>query len=559
VSIHALKSRVKVLLRGIELFNNMKKIILLLVLVLFFSSFASAVMVPIGVPKKTLIEEARWNLGGGYSLVVMDVTIEEIDKVWIVFSKDNTELDSAILEEGEVYSYEDIFTTKVDVIFAGAVSNIVQLVDTSISSEVIGSEEAPLMVSIDSPKKVLGAGQKWNVGGDYVIFVKEIDTTTAPFQALIFFMMACNKFDEAVLTEGSVYSFGDASGEIFTTTLDSVFNGMENDFVQFKNSSITVVADEVDSSYISEEWTCAEWGSCVNGIQSRECTNSSVACAISTFLKPEVIQDCVSVCTENWSCSGWSSCMNGQQTRTCNDLSACGTVLGKPLITKNCSVCKENWSCGEWTECTDGVQTRQCSDSEACGTEIRKPETKQTCGAEKCEENWSCSEWSSCVNKEQTRTCEDSAKCNTFDQKPSLTKKCAEEKQKSFIERKEAKYEKNEKNVFTLRVEEVAVESLSELTESEGKVFVVTSKGNNEIKVLPSTALVKANFTGKADKINIEESYDGKAVYVVSGKKKGLFLLIFPVEAEIKVNIDVETGEIVSTEKPWWSFLVLGF
>lgn len=536
----------------------MKKIILLLALVLFFSCFASAVMVPIGAPKKTLTEEDRWNLGGGYSLAVMDITIEEVDKVWISFFKDSTLLDDEVLGEGDVYSYEDIFATKLDVVFAGAISNLAQFTDSSISSEVIGSEETPLMVSINTPKKVLGVGEKWNVGGYYVVFVKEIDTTTNPMQAWVIFMSGCSKLDDAVVALGGIYSFGDISGEIFTTTIDSIFNGMNNDFVQFKNSSITDSASVVHTSYISEEWICAEWGLCINGEQSRECTNSSPACATNSFIKPAVIQDCVGSCTENWSCSAWSACTGGKQTRTCTDSSGCGTALDKPSTEKDCSVCKEDWSCSEWAECINGVQTRECSDLSSCGTEIRKPETEQACGAEECEEKWFCSEWSSCINEKQTRTCEDSAKCKTFNQKPSLTKKCTEEKPKTFIERNEAKTEKNSNNTFTLKVEDVSVESLSELIEKSGKIFVVTSKGSNEIKVLPSTALIKANFTGKADKIHIEEAYDGKALYVVSGKKNGLFLLIFPVEAEIKVSIDVESGEIVSTEKPWWSFLAWG-
>jgi hypothetical protein len=276
-------------------------------------------------------------------------------------------------------------------------------------------------------------------------------------------------------------------------------------------------------SYISEEWTCVEWSSCINGKQSRECTNSSLVCKGMTFLKPAVTQNCTASCTEKWDCISWSVCSNGSQTRTCIDSNECGTVLDKPSLTQSCSEEKE------------------------------------------CKENWVCGEWSDCVNEEQKRTCNDLNKCRTFAEKPELAKKCViqdekrNEKAKSFIERKEVTTEKNKNNVFVLKTKEISVESLSELIEVSGKVFVVTSKGSNEIKVLPSTALIKANFTGKADKIHIEESFSGKAVYVVSGKKKGMFLLIFPVEAEIKVSVDVESGQIVSTEKPWWSFLVSGF
>lgn len=42
-------------------------------------------------------------------------------------------------------------------------------------------------------------------------------------------------------------------------------------------------------------------------------------------------------CTETWSCSGWSSCINGQQTRTCSDSNSCGTAINKPSITQSCN------------------------------------------------------------------------------------------------------------------------------------------------------------------------------------------------------------------------------
>ena len=44
-------------------------------------------------------------------------------------------------------------------------------------------------------------------------------------------------------------------------------------------------------------------------------------------------------CKEDWVCTAWSACVNGQQTRTCTDKSDCGTTKLKPETT---SACQEN-------------------------------------------------------------------------------------------------------------------------------------------------------------------------------------------------------------------------
>ncbi|MBI5871824.1 hypothetical protein HZB88_01945 [archaeon] len=41
-------------------------------------------------------------------------------------------------------------------------------------------------------------------------------------------------------------------------------------------------------------------------------------------------------CTESWSCSEWSACIDGTQTRTCTDAEDCGTAIDKPAETKLC-------------------------------------------------------------------------------------------------------------------------------------------------------------------------------------------------------------------------------
>jgi hypothetical protein len=43
-------------------------------------------------------------------------------------------------------------------------------------------------------------------------------------------------------------------------------------------------------------------------------------------------------CIENWVCEGWSQCIDGKQTRECTDLKACGTTRLKPMTRQDCTV-----------------------------------------------------------------------------------------------------------------------------------------------------------------------------------------------------------------------------
>jgi hypothetical protein len=73
-----------------------------------------------------------------------------------------------------------------------------------------------------------------------------------------------------------------------------------------------------------------------------------------------------STCTPVWTCSAWSACVNGVQTRTCTDTNNCGTTLGRPALSQTCviSECTStsncqvpevcyNSQCGLWQLCGD--------------------------------------------------------------------------------------------------------------------------------------------------------------------------------------------------------------
>jgi hypothetical protein len=75
-------------------------------------------------------------------------------------------------------------------------------------------------------------------------------------------------------------------------------------------------------------------------------------------------------CVEDWECTEWSECIEGKQTRTCTDLNNCGTTADKPTEVRECIE-------GEEPFCGDGVcQTEIGEDCETC------PEDCGTCEVE---------------------------------------------------------------------------------------------------------------------------------------------------------------------------------
>jgi hypothetical protein len=99
--------------------------------------------------------------------------------------------------------------------------------------------------------------------------------------------------------------------------------------------------------------------------------------------------------------------------------------------------------------------------------------------------------------------------------------------------------------------------------ECKNKTFQLSNGRKAEIKIMPETASEKAierlgelNFT-----IELKEVGSGnqtRAVYEVRGEKEGRFLGLFKVRANVSVEVDAESGEVLRVRKPWWSFLASG-
>ncbi|VVB58809.1 Uncharacterised protein [Candidatus Anstonella stagnisolia] len=81
------------------------------------------------------------------------------------------------------------------------------------------------------------------------------------------------------------------------------------------------------------------------------------------------------------------------------------------------------------------------------------------------------------------------------------------------------------------------------------------SVGGADVKVTPSEAAKKVNAVSK--KISISADKDNKAIYNVQAQTKARIMGVLPVTLNRTVEIDSQTGNIVSDQKPWWSVVAV--
>ena len=100
----------------------------------------------------------------------------------------------------------------------------------------------------------------------------------------------------------------------------------------------------------------------------------------------------------------------------------------------------------------------------------------------------------------------------------------------------------------------VEVVTSEKVSVTNSKLVMETLSGSTkEINVMPEEVSAILGTSSIATTELKEESE--KAIYSVSGTKSAKVIAIFPVEMNIQAKVSAETGEIISIEKPWWSFL----
>jgi len=85
-------------------------------------------------------------------------------------------------------------------------------------------------------------------------------------------------------------------------------------------------------------------------------------------------------CEERWECDEWNTCVNGIQTRTCTDQNNCNTLYDKPDTSNACC----SWECDNWQAClSNNMQIRYCEFHQNCVLD-ELPPVQQACDYEMC-------------------------------------------------------------------------------------------------------------------------------------------------------------------------------
>ncbi|MFA4846072.1 MAG: hypothetical protein WC654_05945 [Patescibacteria group bacterium] len=115
-----------------------------------------------------------------------------------------------------------------------------------------------------------------------------------------------------------------------------------------KKCSDACLPTQTGCETVSQAWSCV--------------FNSSTKCYEKKFANcvgVKICQNGVCVCKENWQCGEWGACLNGGQTRTCSDVNKCGTTANEPAVTQGCSatcqILKGYW---QSSEATDGDEVK---------------------------------------------------------------------------------------------------------------------------------------------------------------------------------------------------------
>lgn len=96
----------------------------------------------------------------------------------------------------------------------------------------------------------------------------------------------------------------------------------------------------------------------------------------------------------------------------------------------------------------------------------------------------------------------------------------------------------------------------NELVVENSKLLMKTSAGKKQINVLPEEAIGVSETPSKevVKKIELKEESQ-KPIYSVKGIKQARLLFLIPVSMEVETKVDAEIGNVISVNKPWWSFL----
>ncbi|MEN7981852.1 MAG: hypothetical protein ABFQ65_00195 [Nanoarchaeota archaeon] len=139
------------------------------------------------------------------------------------------------------------------------------------------------------------------------------------------------------------------------------------------------------------------------------------------------------------------------------------------------------------------------------------------------------------------------------------------------VEGKQIRIEEQVNNKIRLKSQDISADTDLELEEdtsnSQTKLKTTLSNGRNaEIKIMPDTASetalqrlkLKACSEENNCSIELKEVGQGEEVrvaYEVRAEKQAKVFGLFRTQMRVESQVDAETGEVIQTKRPWWSFL----
>lgn len=134
------------------------------------------------VGSKILTFGETWDMGEGYTLTAQFIDAKATPRqVWFVLSKNGVKLDDRILSEGQIYSWNNIISTKIYRIWAGPVSDYVELTDVYMNKAITPAPTVTASWTIVG-SKILTVGETWDVGSGVTLSTASIDAKVAPRQ-----------------------------------------------------------------------------------------------------------------------------------------------------------------------------------------------------------------------------------------------------------------------------------------------------------------------------------------------------------------------------------------
>ncbi|MFW6242910.1 MAG: hypothetical protein ACOC2W_02015 [bacterium] len=125
--------------------------------------------------------------------------------------------------------------------------------------------------------------------------------------------------------------------------------GAECGYLGDDTETTSDATDNAFSDFAEQSGTQAGSGSIYCGGCSGEQTcDANNQCILGNDPDPD--------CDEDWDCTDWTECVDGQQTRTCTDLNDCGTTESRPSLDQSCEPnpeCEIDDDCLQGQECND--------------------------------------------------------------------------------------------------------------------------------------------------------------------------------------------------------------